>query len=76
MSDKDLSERKIRDGLQCPSLVSKIEIFKELDSTNRYAKELAIHGAPEGTVIWRNSRVPEEDVWEEVFFHRERKEFI
>jgi len=43
---------EIRDGLQTRSLgQQKIAYYRETDSTNLRAKELAEHGAPEGTIV-------------------------
>ena len=44
--------KKLREN----KLVSDIQIFSELDSTNRYLKELAKEGADEGTVIIANKQ--------------------
>lgn len=48
---KQLLERDIRAGLSGGKFGREIRIFDELDSTNRYLKELAAGGAAEGTVI-------------------------
>lgn len=51
MAEK-LKEQSIRDGLNSiREFVKEILIFQELDSTNRYLKELARQEKPEGTVI-------------------------
>ena len=50
MAEK-LKEQGIRDGLSSRDFVKEILIFQELDSTNRYLKELARQEKPEGTVI-------------------------
>ena len=50
----DLLREEIIEKLKASTLVSEVQIFSELDSTNRYLKELAREGAREGTVIIAN----------------------
>lgn len=51
MAEK-LTEQLIREYLECNrEFVKEIRIYQELDSTNRYLKELAAQGALEGTVV-------------------------
>lgn len=52
----DLLKDQIREKLRENTLVSDIQIFSELDSTNRYLKELAKEGAKAGTVIIANKQ--------------------
>ncbi len=52
----DLLSEQIREKLRENTLVSDIQIFSELDSTNRYLKELAKEGAKAGTVIIANKQ--------------------
>ncbi len=47
-----LSEQKIRKRLGENRLVTEIKVYEELDSTNRYLKEQAEQGAPEGLVTF------------------------
>ena len=46
-----LSVQGIRQYLQIPENACRIQVYKELPSTNLTAKELAIQGVPHGTVI-------------------------
>lgn len=50
----DLLREEIIEKLGVNTFVSDLQIFSELDSTNRYLKELAQAGAKEGTVIIAN----------------------
>jgi len=50
MSAKIVVDR-LRDGLHTKWLGRNILFLNEVDSTNRLAKELAMHGAPEGMVV-------------------------
>ena len=43
---------EVRDGLKTTVLGSSILIYRSIDSTNRVARELAIKGADEGTLIF------------------------
>ena len=52
----ELVKEKIIENLHETEFVSEIQIFSELDSTNRYLKELAKDGAKEGTVIIANKQ--------------------
>lgn len=52
----DLLREEIVEKMGNSKLVSKIQVFSELDSTNRYLKELAREGAKEGTVIIANQQ--------------------
>lgn len=52
----DLLREQIVEKLKENTLVSNIQIFSELDSTNRYLKELAKEGATAGTVIIANKQ--------------------
>lgn len=49
---RKLSERKIKKELGKGSLFTEIKVYDELDSTNRYVKEQAEKGAPEGLVVF------------------------
>lgn len=51
-----LLRENIIEMLRENTLVSDIQIFSELDSTNRYLKDLAKEGAEEGTVIIANKQ--------------------
>jgi len=51
MGTEMLSKEKITEYLGGSDFASEIQVFKELDSTNRYLKGLGESGAPEGAVI-------------------------
>ena len=51
-----LSEDKIKKAWNAESLTSGLYVFPELDSTNRYLKELAENNAPEWTVVVADSQ--------------------
>ncbi|MBP3610820.1 MAG: biotin--[acetyl-CoA-carboxylase] ligase [Lachnospiraceae bacterium] len=49
--EEKLSEKKIRKSLGEKEFIREITILSETDSTNRYLKEQAVHGAAAGTVV-------------------------
>ncbi len=51
MEKNKLSKENIERALGSFEKVTELIVFDELDSTNRYLKELAEDGAPEGTVV-------------------------
>ena len=51
-----LSEAEIRRFLSQEEISRQIEIYPELDSTNRRAKQLAAQGAPHGTLVAADSQ--------------------
>ena len=51
MSKQYISKEKIERALDGCGMASELQVFEELDSTNRKLKELAEEGAPEGTVV-------------------------
>ena len=51
-----LLKEQIIEKLRKNTLVSDVQVFSELDSTNRYLKELAKEGAKAGTVIIANEQ--------------------
>lgn len=51
-----LSEDKIKKAWNAESLTSGLYVFPELDSTNRYLKELAENNVPEWTVVAADSQ--------------------
>lgn len=56
MIKRCLKKEKIEQSLDSSGFVSELLVFEELDSTNRYLKELAESGAPEGTVVIADSQ--------------------
>ena len=52
----DLLREQMLEKLRESKLVSDIQVFSELDSTNQYLKELAKEGAKAGTVIIANKQ--------------------
>ena len=52
----DFVKKEIIEKMKESHLVSEVQIFSELDSTNRYLKELAKEGAKEGMVIIANQQ--------------------
>lgn len=52
----DLVREELLEKMKENHLVSKVQVFSELDSTNRYLKELAKEGAKEGTIIIANQQ--------------------
>ena len=51
-----LSEAEIRRYLAQPEIGAQMEVYRELDSTNNRAKQLAARGAPHGTLIAADSQ--------------------
>lgn len=52
----ELLREELTDKLVGNNLISEVQIFSELDSTNRYLKELAKEGVKEGTVVIANQQ--------------------
>ena len=46
-----MNANQLQEGLQTKLLGRNIIFFREIDSTNKWAKDLAIDGAQEGTVV-------------------------
>ncbi len=46
-----LNEAEIGEGLQTNIIGKDIRYFKDIDSTNKYAKQIALEGCPNGTVV-------------------------
>ena len=51
-----LNEHEIKQGLETSIIGHRIDCFKSVDSTNRYAKELAANGCVDGTVVAADSQ--------------------
>ncbi len=53
---RPLAIKKVVEGLKAKRLGTRFHYFLDLDSTNRYARELADRGAPEGEVVIAESQ--------------------
>ena len=51
-----LMEPVVQQGLHTAWAGKKIVYLRSVDSTNRYARQLAADGAEQGTLVWRTSR--------------------
>ncbi|MDE0186511.1 MAG: biotin--[acetyl-CoA-carboxylase] ligase [Candidatus Poribacteria bacterium] len=57
LAAKKLTASEIRDGLRTQTVGRKIEIHKEVESTNDLARIRGVEGAPDGTLILADSQI-------------------